>query len=130
MPVNHVLVPIDASMTTVLLTSDWHIEPWYDTHKTELVARYKHPSLSNIWHCFEKNGVLLDANNDDSVISKINLSDFKKLKDENIIFAGMIPKLENAFAALEKGVEKVIIGKAESILDLVIAKTGTTIQKS
>ena len=74
--------------------------------------------------------MLLDANNDDSVISKINLSDFKKLKDENIIFAGMIPKLENAFAALEKGVEKVIIGKAESILDLVIAKTGTTIQKS
>ena len=50
--------------------------------------------------------------------------------DEKIIFAGMIPKLENAFAALEKGVEKVIIGKAESILDLVIAKTGTTIQKS
>ena len=84
----------------------------------------------SLLYCFEKNGVLLDANNDDSVISKINLSDFKKLKDENIIFAGMIPKLENAFAALEKGVEKVIIGKAESILDLVIAKTGTTIQKS
>jgi hypothetical protein len=31
---------------------------------------------------------------------------------------------------LEKGVGKVIIGKAESIMDLVNAKAGTTIQNS
>ena len=81
-------------------------------------------------YCFEKNGVLLDANNDDSVIATINQDSFKKLKEDQIIFAGMIPKLENAFAALEKGVGKIIIGKAESILDLVQAKAGTTIQNS
>ncbi len=84
----------------------------------------------SLLYCFEKNGVLLDANDDASVIPTINPSYFIKLKEEQLIFAGMIPKLENAFEALEKGVGKVIIGKAESILDLVNAKAGTTIQNS
>lgn len=84
----------------------------------------------SLLYCFEKAGVLLDANDDNSVIPTINPSYFNKLKGEQLIFAGMIPKLENAFAALERGVGKVIIGKAESILDLVYAKAGTTIQNS
>ena len=84
----------------------------------------------SLLYCFEKNGVLLDAKDDASVIPTINPSYFIKLKEEQLIFAGMIPKLENAFEALEKGVGKVIIGKAESILDLVNAKAGTTIQNS
>ncbi|MEI7627845.1 MAG: acetylglutamate kinase [Bacteroidota bacterium] len=84
----------------------------------------------SLLYCFEKNGVLLDANDDASVIPTINPSYFKKLKEDQLIFAGMIPKLENAFEALEKGVGKVIIGKAESILDLVNAHAGTTIQNS
>ena len=84
----------------------------------------------SLLYCFEKSGVLLDANDDNTVIPQIDQSYFKKLKEEQLIFAGMIPKLDNAFAALEKGVSKVIIGKAESILDLVQAKAGTTIQNS
>lgn len=84
----------------------------------------------SLLYCFEKNGVLLDAADDNSVIPMINAAYFYKLKNEQLIFAGMIPKLENAFTALEKGVEKVIIGKAESILELLEAKAGTTIQKS
>jgi acetylglutamate kinase len=84
----------------------------------------------SLLYCFEKSGVLLDANDDNTVIPLIDQSNFKKLKEEQLIFAGMIPKLDNAFAALEKGVSKVIIGKAESILDLVLAKAGTTIQNS
>lgn len=84
----------------------------------------------SLLYCFEKSGVLLDANDDESVIPSIDQAYFKKLKEAQLIFAGMIPKLENAFAALEKGVGKVIIGKAESILDLVQAKAGTTIQNS
>lgn len=84
----------------------------------------------SLLYCFEKSGVLLDANDDNTVIPLINQSYFKKLKEEQLIFAGMIPKLDNAFAALEKGVNKVIIGKAESILELVQAKAGTTIQNS
>jgi acetylglutamate kinase len=81
-------------------------------------------------YCFEKAGVLLDANDDNSVIPTINPAYFNQLKEAQLIYAGMIPKLENAFAALEKGVEKVVIGKAESILDLVQAKAGTTILNS
>lgn len=84
----------------------------------------------SLLYCFEKSGVLLNANDDESVIPSIDQAYFKKLKEAQLIFAGMIPKLENAFAALEKGVNKVIIGKAESILDLVQAKAGTTIQNS
>lgn len=84
----------------------------------------------SLLYCFEKSGVLLDANDDNTVIPLMDQSFFKKLKEEKLIFAGMIPKLDNAFAALEKGVSKVIIGKAESIMDLVQTKAGTTIQNS
>jgi acetylglutamate kinase len=101
----------------------------------DTIAQSIATAMSNKYHvallyCFEKSGVLLDANDDATVIPMIDQAYFKKLKDEQLIFAGMIPKLDNAFAALEKGVRKVIIGKAESILDLVDAKAGTTIQNS
>jgi acetylglutamate kinase len=101
----------------------------------DTIAQSIATAMSNIYqvsllYCFEKSGVLLDANDDATVIPIIDQTSFKKLKDEQLIFAGMIPKLENAFAALEKGVSKVMIGKAESILDLVQAKAGTTIQMS
>jgi acetylglutamate kinase len=39
----------------------------------------------------------------------------------------MIPKLDNAFTALNSGVKKVIIGKAEHLLDLITGKSGTTL---
>lgn len=76
---------------------------------------------------FEKAGVLLDAERDETVIPKIDAAYFSKLKEEKIIFAGMLPKLENAFAAINKGVNKVIIGKAEVLAELVKGSAGTTI---
>lgn len=66
-------------------------------------------------YCFEKNGVLMDENDDDSVIEKINKSDFQKLVKDGVVQGGMIPKLENAFESLDAGVSKVIITKAEHI---------------
>ena len=63
--------------------------------------------------------MLLDANDDNTVIAKISQTYFNKLKSEEKIFAGMIPKLDNAFAALEKGVSKVIIGNAEQLNELI-----------
>ncbi|MFC6224604.1 acetylglutamate kinase [Hymenobacter artigasi] len=62
--------------------------------------------------CFEKRGVLTDINDDDSVIMKINLADYAELKESGIIADGMLPKLENAFDALQFGVDKVIIEHA------------------
>ena len=48
-------------------------------------------------------------------------------KEEKKIFEGMIPKLDNAFAALQNGVSKVIIGKAEAIHQLISGTSGTSI---
>lgn len=64
---------------------------------------------------FEKNGVLRDAEDDNSVIPYINKEDFLRLKDEGVIAGGMIPKLENAFSAIDKGVCKVVITHSENI---------------
>lgn len=78
-------------------------------------------------YSFEKRGVLLDANDDATVISEIKPSYYQQLKSKNKIFAGMIPKLDNAFAALNSGVGKVIIGKAENLKELINGSSGTTI---
>jgi acetylglutamate kinase len=39
----------------------------------------------------------------------------------------MIPKIDNAFAALNSGVKKVIIGNAEKLNELINNSAGTTI---
>jgi acetylglutamate kinase len=78
-------------------------------------------------YTFEKSGVLLDANDDQAVISVISPSSYEQLKAAQKIFAGMIPKLDNAFAALNSGVKKVIIGKAEELHLLIEGKKGTTV---
>lgn len=78
-------------------------------------------------YSFEKEGVLLDAEDETTVISQINPAYFDKLKSENKIFSGMIPKLDNAFAALQSGVKKVKIGKAENIEALINGSAGTSI---
>jgi acetylglutamate kinase len=79
-------------------------------------------------YSFEKKGVLLDINNDDSVIPIIDSNYYQTLKAKQQIFAGMIPKLDNAFTAIEQGVSKVIIGNAAELDQLIIGKAGTTIQ--
>ncbi len=66
-------------------------------------------------YCFEKNGVLRDINDDESVIPEINSAAYAELKAQGIIADGMLPKLENAFAALSQGVQAVIIGHALNI---------------
>lgn len=78
-------------------------------------------------YSFEKAGVLLNAEDDASVIPVINPAKYKELKEKNLVFAGMIPKLDNAFSALASGVQKVIIGKAENLQALVTGNSGTAI---
>jgi len=86
-------------------------------------------------YSFEKSGVLMDVNDETSVIQKLNWEEYQNLKnppgsslgDGGKIFAGMIPKLDNAFAALKSGVNKVIIGKAEELEKLMKGTAGTTI---
>lgn len=64
-------------------------------------------------YCFEKKGVLLDVNNDDSVIERINSEGYSQLKEQGVIAEGMLPKMHNCFDALKGGVRRVIIGQAE-----------------
>ena len=66
-------------------------------------------------YCFEKRGVLMDENDDNSVIPRINKRDFEKLVSGGIVQGGMIPKLENAFASVESGVAEVIIMNANDL---------------
>lgn len=74
-------------------------------------------SLSKIFetrliYCFEKNGVLRDVEDPNSVIKSIHADEFQQLVDSGTIYEGMIPKLENAFHAIGKGVKNVYIGNA------------------
>ena len=66
-------------------------------------------------YCFEKKGVLKDENDDNSVIPVITPDLFRQYVAEGVIQGGMIPKLENAFSAVEAGVRQVIITQASAI---------------
>jgi acetylglutamate kinase len=76
---------------------------------------------------FEKSGVLLDINDDKSCLTQIDFEQFQELKRKKIITKGMIPKLENAFSAVKEGVRRVIIGRAESLPQLIDGTSGTSI---
>lgn len=66
-------------------------------------------------YSFEKKGVLSDPNDDDSVIHTITRYDFTRLVADGIVVGGMIPKIENALAAIEAGVKQVNITLATAI---------------
>lgn len=107
---NQNIVPVIAPITSdnkgqLLNTNADTIASWLaialsKSYKTKLI------------YCFEKNGVL----NGENVIKSINSTDYKILKNKKIIINGMIPKLDNAFIALEKGVKEIIIGNSSKLL--------------
>jgi len=78
-------------------------------------------------YCFEKSGVLLDVQQEDSVIEVINSSSYENLKKEGVIFEGMLPKLNAAFQALHHGVASVAIGKWQDVSAIIQQTKGTTI---
>jgi len=98
-----------------------------DTIAQELARGLSATFDISLVYSFEKSGVLLDADNDATVINRIGPAYYQELKDKKLIFAGMIPKLDNAFAALRSGVGKVIIGRAEELPLLLAGQVGTTI---
>ena len=75
-------------------------------------------------YCFEKDGVLADKDDDSSVIPHISKDEFTRLKAEGVIADGMIPKLQNAFKAIEAGIDSVVIKHARNILN----ETGTILK--
>ena len=62
-----------------------------------------------LYLCLDKNGVLSNPEDDASVIPEMNAADYERFKAEGVVYAGMLPKLDNAFEALSQGVKEVII---------------------
>lgn len=75
-------------------------------------------------YSFEKKGVLSNPDDDNSVIPVITRSDFEKYQADGTIGGGMIPKIENALAAVDAGVKEVIVTLATAI----DGKQGTVIK--
>ncbi len=67
-------------------------------------------------YCFEKNGVLSDVDDPDSVIAEITAMNYPALRADGTVSAGMIPKIDNAFQAIAGGVGSVRICHSDNIL--------------
>ncbi|MES2764784.1 MAG: acetylglutamate kinase [Bacteroidota bacterium] len=70
-------------------------------------------------YCFEKRGVLKDVDDENSLIAQITKSEYDVLKRDGVVSKGMIPKLDNAFDAIEKGVKSVVIGDAKFLKSMI-----------
>ena len=98
-----------------------------DTIAQEIAKSMAGTYAVTLIYCFEKSGVLQDTEDENSVVAKINPVSYKDLKEKKIIHSGMIPKVDNAFTALNSGVNKVVIGKAEDLSHLISGSSGTSI---
>ncbi|MCH5233198.1 MAG: acetylglutamate kinase, partial [Muribaculaceae bacterium] len=70
----------------------------------------------NLIYCFEKSGILINIDDENSLIPTITQDEFDHLKATGVISKGMIPKVENSLNAVRKGVSEVRICKAENLL--------------
>lgn len=57
--------------------------------------------------CFDKPGVLTDIDDESSVISSVNRTQYQEYVTQGVIHSGMMPKLENAFKTIDAGVKSV-----------------------
>jgi acetylglutamate kinase len=99
-----------------------------DTIAQEIAKAMAAVMPTKLIYCFEKKGLLMNVDDDTSVITDIDAGSYVSLKEKNIISGGMIPKLENAFEAIRKNVSTVTIGHADDIQLLISGKAGTNIR--
>ena len=118
-----IFAPITYSATGELLNTN------ADTMASAIaVDMVRHNSVTLIY-CFEKKGVLTDPNDDTSVIKTLIPAQYADYKAAGTINKGMIPKLDNAFKALEDGVKRVIICHADDVRQAIDQGAGTTLAK-
>lgn len=98
-----------------------------DTIASELAIGFASKFKVELYYCFEKQGVLKDVNDDHSVIELITSNSIQQLIDDQIIFEGMLPKINNCLHAISNNVQKVCIGKPAMLFDK--NATFTTISK-
>ena len=121
---------IEAGITPVMAPLTHDGEGHILNTNADTIASETAKALANLYDVtlifsFEKKGVLLNPDDDDSVIATINHADFERYKANGTISGGMLPKIENALSAIDAGVSKVIITLATAI----DGKHGTTILK-
>ncbi|MFH5833256.1 acetylglutamate kinase [Halalkalibaculum sp. DA384] len=118
------LLKMNISPVFCALTHDGHGQ-LFNTNADTLAAVLAHSLSKNfevtLTFCFEKQGVLADVEDDRSVIPEIDWELYVELKEDGTIHEGMLPKMENAFKALNKGVRQVEIKHPANLL----TKTGT-----
>jgi acetylglutamate kinase len=86
-----------------------------DTIASEIARALTFDYKVRLIYCFEKPGVMLDENDENSVIRELNRDLYRQYKEKGIIREGMITKLDNAFNALAQGVDEVIITSASQV---------------
>lgn len=86
-----------------------------DTIASELAIGLSNSYKVELFYCFEKNGVLMSVDDDDSVIDYMDSGTYEVLKHEGVFHDGMLPKLENCYYAIENGVSRVFIGNPSVI---------------
>jgi|SRR5436190_4650851 len=67
-------------------------------------------------YCFEKKGVLENVDDENSVIPLINKEKYQQLLQDKKLADGILPKIDNAFAAINSGVKEVLVGDAGDLL--------------
>lgn len=80
-------------------------------------------------YCFEKKGILADIEDEESVIGLITKEKYQQLLADKKLFDGIIPKIDNAFAAIDSGVKEVLIGHANDLLQNITEHTKGTLIK-
>jgi acetylglutamate kinase len=80
-------------------------------------------------YCFEKKGVLENVADESSVITFINKEKYQQLLQDKKLADGILPKIENAFAAINSGVNEVLIGDANDLLQNITENTIGTLIK-
>lgn len=80
-----------------------------DTMASSIAISLSGSYYTRLIYCFEKSGVLSNHSDDNSVIPLVNSEGYRRLKETGVVSDGMLPKIDNAFLALEKGVSEVYI---------------------
>ena len=114
----HLRTLLDNGLTPVIAPITFSTEGLLLNTNADTVASQTAISLApevELTFCFEKAGVLSNPDDDTSVIAKIIPETYTKLKADGIISGGMIPKIDNAFAAIEHGVQSVRITHASNL---------------
>jgi acetylglutamate kinase len=93
-----------------------------DTIAAALAISFSERYEVQLNYCFEKKGVMNNVEDAGSLIPVMTESEYRRLLQEGAISQGMIPKLDNSFAAIVKGVSRVVIGDSGSLSEIIQAK--------